>query len=76
MDVPRLLSIIRPMENDMKEKQNDYDELLNKPESRLWIEDLREFFHKYRKTYNQSTNKKQKTVKANKITKKKTKKNK
>jgi len=61
---------IEALENDMKNKQASYDELNNKPERRLWVEDLKVFFSKYKKEYNVITPKKR--VSAKKANSKKT----
>jgi DNA topoisomerase-2 len=60
---------IEALENDMKNKQASYDELNNKPERRLWVEDLKVFFSKYKKEYNTTAPKKR--VSAKKTTVKK-----
>jgi DNA topoisomerase-2 len=64
---------IDELEKQAREKQSEFDELNNKPERRLWVEDLKVFFSKYKKDYNIASSKaKRKSAKTTKSMKKKT----
>ena len=58
---------IDELERKLGDKQIEFDELQQNSERRLWVEDLKMFFAKYKKVYNVKTSTKKKSVSNDKI---------